>query len=237
MESRELGACALLGRTGDKISKTQKTRVNMKQMFLDGEITLPRLQRSMGALYSKVNSLKKKKQAVSRAGGLVEDEERRHEGQAAAVDPNTRAILASITEEVEERGRGPRQGASRGRRGNLENGRNGRELGTRGGRGRETGVRGWEAAGPNKRKCLYCGGVFSIRYMYTHLRELCWGRANGEDEQEQDDESVGSKEESVVENEEENVNLDEIFEEVEDLGKNCFWRRKSVSKKKRKASN
>ena len=58
--------------------------------------------------------------------------------------------------------------------------------------------------------------------MYTHLRELCWGRANGEDEQEEDDESVGSEEESVAEDEEENVDLDEIFEEVEELERTVF---------------
>ena len=68
MESQELGAGALLGRTGDKISKTQKTRVNMKHMFLAGEKNLPRLQRSMGALYSQVNSLKKKKKLHQKQG-------------------------------------------------------------------------------------------------------------------------------------------------------------------------
>ena len=48
---------------------------------------------------------------------------------------------------------------------------------------------------------------------------------------------MGSKEEIVAEDEEENVDLDEIFGEVEDLEKNCFWIRKSGSKKKREASN
>ena len=41
---------------------------------------------------------------------------KRDEGQAASIDPNTRAVLASIAEEVEETERGPRQTASRGRR-------------------------------------------------------------------------------------------------------------------------
>ena len=30
------------------------------------------------------------------------------------------------------------------------------------GRGRVTDVSGWEAAGPNKRKCLFCEGEFSV---------------------------------------------------------------------------
>ena len=32
----------------------------------------------------------------------------------------------------------------------------------RGGRGRETRVRGWEPIGSNKRRCLHCGGEIAI---------------------------------------------------------------------------
>ena len=70
--------------------------------------------------------------------------------------------------------------------------------------------------------------------MYTHLRELCWGRAIGEDEQEEDDESVGSEEECVAEDKEENVDLDEIFEEVEDLEKTFFGEENMGARRKEK---
>ena len=43
-------------------------------------------------------------------------QKRRDEGQATSIDPNTRAVLASIAEQVEETERGPRQTASRGRK-------------------------------------------------------------------------------------------------------------------------
>ena len=103
--SREAGAAAVLGRTGDKTSKTQQTRMNLKRMFEAGEITLVRLQRSMGAIHSKVNVLKKKRQAVARAGGVREEEaEARVEdgGLRAMMDPNTRGVLVSVTDEEEE---------------------------------------------------------------------------------------------------------------------------------------
>lgn len=39
---------------GDRVGKVQKSRIKIKQMYERGDITLDRLQRSMGALNSKV---------------------------------------------------------------------------------------------------------------------------------------------------------------------------------------
>ena len=100
-----MGAAALLGRTGDRTSKTQETKLNVRRMFEDGTIDLPRLQRSMGALHSKVNVMKKKRLARARAGGVLEEEaEARLQdgGLAVMLDRNTRGVLASITEEQGE---------------------------------------------------------------------------------------------------------------------------------------
>ena len=100
-----MGAAALLGRTGDRTSKTQETKLNVRRMFEDGTIDLPRLQRSMGALHSKVNVMKKKRLARARAGGVLEEEaEARVQdgGLAGMLDCNTRGVLASITEEQGE---------------------------------------------------------------------------------------------------------------------------------------
>ena len=46
-----------MGRMGDRVGKVQKSRIKIKQMFERGDITLDRLQRSMGALNSKASSV------------------------------------------------------------------------------------------------------------------------------------------------------------------------------------
>ena len=90
--------------------------------------------RAVGALYSKVNLPKKKRQAAARAGGLVED------GAVARVDnrgeyQNTRDVLVSLTQEgqVEELGR--RRGQGQGRGTTSGKGRAGDQSRVRGGRG------------------------------------------------------------------------------------------------------
>lgn len=138
-----MGAGALLGRTKDRISKTQETRLNLRTMFEDGTIPLARLMRSMGAVHSKVNVMKKRRLARARAGGVMEEEaEARIQdgGLGVMMDRNTRGVLASITEDQgDEEGRG-RGGPARGRRearggGGLQRGRE-----AVGGRGRGVGA-------------------------------------------------------------------------------------------------
>ena len=72
LEFREAGA-ALMGRSGETITRTQQTRLNLREMLESGDIPLERYQRAVGALYSKVNLSKKKRQAVARAGGVEEE--------------------------------------------------------------------------------------------------------------------------------------------------------------------
>ena len=256
-----MGAAALLGRTGDRTSKTQETKLNVRRMFEDGTIDLPRLQRSMGALHSKVNVMKKKRLARARAGGVLEEEaEARVQdgGLAVMLDRNTRGVLASITEEQgeEEVGQAGRGGPGRGSRsrrgvggprggvgGRGGPGGNGREA--RGGRGRETGVRGWEHVGPNKRRCLYCGGEYSNRYMFTHLRELC--RGGHEDEElttTEEDEALAEEATTTDDDdgnesseEDERIEADDIIQEVEELERTVIVERNLGARRKRRVSS
>ena len=103
-------------------------------MLESEDIGLERFMRAVGALYSKMNLPKKKRQAAARAGGLVED------GAVARVEnrgeyQNTRDVLVSLLQEgqVEESGRGQGQGqgrgttSGRGRAGDQSRVRGGRE--------------------------------------------------------------------------------------------------------------
>ena len=133
LESREAGA-ALMGRSGETITRTQQTRLNLREMLESGDIPLERYQRAVGALYSKVNLSKKKRQAVARAGG-VEEEEAAARVENGEMDQNTRAVLVSLRQErqIEEAGGG--QGQRTGR--NTGRGRGAEAVrGGQGGRGR-----------------------------------------------------------------------------------------------------
>ena len=123
-----------MGRSGETITRTQQTRQNLREMLESGDIPLERYQRAVGALYSKVNLSKKKRQAVARAGG-VEEEEAAARVENGGIDQNTRAVLVSLRQErqIEEAGggQGQRTGRNTGRGRDVEAVRGGR-----GGRGR-----------------------------------------------------------------------------------------------------
>ena len=207
LESREAGG-VLLVRSGETVSKSQKTQLNLRAMLEAGDIELPRYQRAIGALYSKVNLYQRKRQAAARTGALEEDGAVENKG----IHQNTRDVLVSLTQEgqVEESGRRRGQGRgttsvrsgtqSRGRGGQRGRGGAGQEgqgpearrrggavtrakhgQGSSTGRGGRGGMgRGWVQSGDNRRKCLACNGEFSDRYIYHHLQELCPGRTQDE---------------------------------------------------------
>ena len=89
LKSREVGGGTLL----------RETRCNVRDMFLAGEKTLPRLQRRMGVLNNKVYVLKKKeKLPTAREMGLVEEEV---EGQHTKKEEMTvRALQLILTQDL-----------------------------------------------------------------------------------------------------------------------------------------
>ena len=210
LESHELGV-NLLGKTGDRTSKSHNSRIRLKAMYEAGEIDLRKLQRSIGALHSKISGTRKRRRAIQREGGVVETVPASEVfNEDIILDPNTREVLASVTETADAEV--ARTGA-RPRRGQVARGRSsrGRNMGIQEQIGRTgAGFTNRRGVVNSRRVCPQCKKVFASSYLSSHRRNFCPGRPIEDAEDDEEEENDG---EDVFED----IEIEALLNEVDDL--------------------
>ena len=250
LEGRDAGLVE--PRRGDRqMARNSKIRTTIKRMFENGELSLTKMMRRMGALWTKTQAAKKSKQQMR---VQVEDQQIAGAQQGAGQenlqedDLALRNVLQSVTDDADPEAPVARQGrdwqAGRG------DGRPARGRGA--GRGR-----GGRAAHTARAICPRCGGDYARTYLWYHSQrcagnqDFAWGEGRGgrgraarggrqggagaeaQAEAEPDgnvEEDVQEEEENVLREDdlEENVEEDqdeddeEILEEVEELERTVF---------------
>ena len=145
-------------------------RTNLKRQFEDGEITLARLMRTMGGLWTKTQAQRKEAAALRQALQQRQQQQQPAQNQEASLNVEVRNVLQSVTDNADieapeaRLGRGwgeTAQGAVR--RGGGGRGRPGRGRGA--GRGR-----GGRVEGGLRGTCPRCGGDYARSYLWYHSR-------------------------------------------------------------------
>ena len=206
------------GRLGKTQSAKARTllvsRLRLKEMFLNRQISLKKYLRTHGQLNLKQKYRPTRRQ--ERGGVGPGDAAAAEEGR---VDNAVRRALVSVGEEDEEAAEGG-QGYGGGRRGAR-----GRPRGTfANGGGRARGIRGRGAA-PAYRICEGCGCNYRSNYIRRHQRDHCGGLRAAEEEH-QEEEPGGQEDEEDVEDVEEELHLDQALAEANDIDQTLLGARR-----------